>query len=224
MILVHGPQLITYMLEREPKSSALANPHQLQHAYAFLKGMSKDMIEEYLSLKNKMWFFTAGPGDALFLPAGIFFMEQTMTTPCVLELRVGLCLPEEPSIESLTRHLLSMAAVTKFRQELQAHPLPWKGLAPRTGTETEAGYGSSAPSIGLSLNSSSSSKAPPAQGAVTDEPARLSTAPPVVTVDGSDQSSGNGMTTKSEEDKQADAVAAVKELELWAAARAEAAD
>ena len=134
VILVHGPQLIAYMLKIEPKSAALAQPNQMTRAYTFMKTMTPDMIREYVNSHNKLWFLTTGPGDALYLPAGIFFMERINASPCVLGVRVGICLPFEPSLSSLLSHLnvlkkdaKLMEAITLLRTKLHRHHQlpPW---------------------------------------------------------------------------------------------------
>jgi len=99
LILVHGSDLIQYMKENEIMAARLSNPHDMQRAYGFLKTMTADMMREFSS-QYKLYHITTGPGDALYIPAGMFFAEKVGATHSVVGVRLGIWLPREPPIRS----------------------------------------------------------------------------------------------------------------------------
>ena len=117
VILVHGAQLIQYMKSKETSSASVANPHEMQRAYAFLKYMTLEMLKEYVA-DNDLFQVTTGPGDALYAPAGMFFAEKVGVQPGVLGIRLGLCIPHEPDISCLIPNLDKLNKNTSLMKEL----------------------------------------------------------------------------------------------------------
>lgn len=117
LVLVHGTELIQYMKESEIMAARLSNPHDMQRAYAFLKAMTIDMVREYVS-QYKMYHVTTGVGDAIYVPAGMFFAEKVGTTPCLIGVRLGVCVPHEPSIRGFFANLKSLNKDIRLMQQL----------------------------------------------------------------------------------------------------------